>query len=350
MSVRQIIQTFETWRATGAPLVLATVYETVGSTYSKAGQRIVIAANGDYRGLVSGGCLEGDLAERSRAVLADDKPAAVTYDLRDEVDEVFGLGVGCNGLLRVFLQPLQAARGYQPFVAIAEALAGVERAGVATVVESRDAALPAGATVIVRGTQLVAFDVAAGASARLAEGARRAMTAGAAELAADGGAKVLLAPLRPIPKLLVLGAGLDAVPLVAMAAELGWFVTVADHRPAYVARDGFERAVRTLLVDPEALDRSLRLEEFDAIVVMSHHLATDRKYLAQLNGVETRYLGVLGPRARRERLLAELGARAAGLHTRLRGPVGLDLGADSPESIALSILAELHTTLSDKET
>jgi xanthine dehydrogenase accessory factor len=346
MSVRQIIQTFETWRATGAPIVLATVYETLGSTYSKAGQRILIAANGDYRGLVSGGCLEGDLAERSRAVLANDLPAAVTYDLRDEVDEIFGLGVGCNGLLRVLLQPLQAARGYQPFAAIADALTGAERAGVATVVDSADASLRAGATVVVRAASHVAFDVAPGEAVRLAERTRRAVTAGAAALETEGGVTVLHAVLKPIPRLLVLGAGLDAVPLVALAAELGWFVTVADHRPAYVAREGFERAVRTLLVDPAALDRSLRLREFDAIVVMSHHLTTDRKYLAQLAAVDTGYVGVLGPRARRERLLDELGEQGAPLRTRLRGPVGLDLGADSPESIALSILAELQTTLS----
>jgi xanthine dehydrogenase accessory factor len=346
MSVRHIIQTFETWRATGAPIVLATVYETLGSTYSKAGQRILIAANGDYRGLVSGGCLEGDLAERSRAVLANDEPAAVTYDLRDEADEIFGLGVGCNGLLRVFLQPLQATRGYEPFAAIAEALAGTERAGVATVVESNDAALPAGATVIARAAAQRTFDIAAGPAARLAERARGAIAAGVSELARAGGVTVLAAPLKPIPKLLVLGAGLDAVPLVAMAAELGWLVTVADHRPAYVARDGFERAVRTLLIDPAALDRSVQLRDFDAIVVMSHHLATDRKYLAQLAPVETRYIGVLGPRARRDRLLEELGDQGARLRARLRGPVGLDLGADSPESIALSILAELHSTLS----
>ena len=348
MSVRQIIQTFETWRATGAPIVLATVYETQGSTYSKAGHRILIAANGDYRGLVSGGCLEGDLAERSRAVVASDRPTAVTYDLRDEVDEVFGLGVGCNGLLRVFLQPLTATRDYQPFAAIAAALAGTQHAGVATVIESADPALPAGATVIADAASHVAFDIASSAAARLAQRTRGVLAAGASVLEIEGGTTVLHAPLKPIPKLLVLGAGLDAVPLVAMAAELGWLVTVADHRPAYVARDGFRRAVSTLLVDPASLERSLQLADYDAIVVMSHHLATDRKYLAQLAPLATRYLGVLGPRARRDRLLAELGEKGAMLDARLRGPVGLDLGADSPESIALSILAELQTTFSGK--
>ena len=121
------------------PLVLATVYETAGSTYSKAGQRILLAANGEYRGLVSGGCLEGDLAERARGVIAAARAAAVTYDLRDSADDLWGLGVGCNGLLRVFLQPLLPASDYQPFGAIAERLAGTQRAGVATIIESQRA-------------------------------------------------------------------------------------------------------------------------------------------------------------------------------------------------------------------
>jgi xanthine/CO dehydrogenase XdhC/CoxF family maturation factor len=346
MSVRQIIQSFEAWRARGEPIVLATVYDTLGSTYSKAGHRILIAANGDYRGLVSGGCLEGDLAERARAVVAADRPAAVTYDLRDEVDEIWGLGVGCNGLLRVFLQPLQRARDYQPFAAIAQCLVGVEPAGVATVIESRDPAVAVGGTVIARAGAHDSWGLDAAAAADLAERTRAAVAAGAARIATESGVVVLYAPLVPIPKLLVLGAGLDAVPFVAMAAELGWFVTVADHRPAYVERGGFARAERTLLVDPDALSSSLRLEEFDAIIVMSHHLATDRKYLAQLRSVDARYLGVLGPRARRDRLLADLDAPE--LRARLRGPVGLDIGADSPESIALSILAELKMTFSHR--
>ena len=139
MGARHLLLSFEAWRAAKEPLALATVYETAGSTYSKAGQRILLAANGDYRGLVSGGCLEGDLAERARGVTATGKAAAVTYDLRDSADDLWGLGVGCNGLLRVFLQPLSPANGYQPFDAIAERLSGTGAAGVATVIESERA-------------------------------------------------------------------------------------------------------------------------------------------------------------------------------------------------------------------
>jgi xanthine/CO dehydrogenase XdhC/CoxF family maturation factor len=348
MSVRNILQSFDAWRARGEPLVLATVFETQGSTYSKAGQRILIAANGDYRGLVSGGCLEGDLAERARGVVASDRPAAVTYDLRDAADELWGLGIGCNGVLRVFLQPLRAGVRYQPFAAIAECWRGTETAGSATVIESGDPALPVGTTVIARAGAHEVFGAVTRVPDGIVAGARRAAEEGRARLVAEAASSVLYAPLRPIPQLLVLGAGLDAVPLVGMAAELGWFVTVADHRPAYVVRPGFERAERTLHVEPDALAASLALDAFDAIVVMSHHLPTDRKYLAQVATTSCRYVGVLGPRARRERLLADLGSQAAQLRDRLKGPVGLDIGADSPESIALSILAELQSILSNR--
>src|SRR5690606_37932704 len=97
MSIRDIDQAFQKWRTGGEAMVLATVYDTIGSTYSNAGHRILIAANGDYQGLVSGGCLEGDLAERSREVIKTMQPQAVTYDMRDEADDLWGLGVGCNG-------------------------------------------------------------------------------------------------------------------------------------------------------------------------------------------------------------------------------------------------------------
>jgi xanthine/CO dehydrogenase XdhC/CoxF family maturation factor len=190
---------------------------------------------------------------------------------------------------------------------------------------------------------------AAGAGEPLAAAAgRAALRSSAPRFGAQHGCTVLYAPLEPIPQLLVLGGGLDAIPLVTMAAELGWFVTVADHRPAYLARGGFEHAERSVLVDPDRLATSLPLGDFSAVVVMSHHLTTDRKYLAELARYEHRYLGVLGPRARRERLLADLADVAPSLRERLRGPVGLDIGADSPESIALSILAELHSIIASR--
>jgi xanthine dehydrogenase accessory factor len=350
MSARRLIATFEAWRETGRPIALATVYETLGSTYSKAGHRILIAANGDYQGLVSGGCLEGDIAEHARRVIESGRPEAVTYDLRDDADDLWGLGVGCNGLIRVFLQPLYAESSYEPFASIAAVLLSTTGGATAIVVEGGRSGMATGATLVMPsrgGPPIAAGDGAEQALlARLGPGCARVIESGRAEWSVeDSGLAVLYAPVKPVPRLLVLGAGLDAVPVVSMAAELGWLVTVADHRPAYLERGGFAPAERVVSVAPGRLRERLPLEEFDAVLVMSHHLATDQAYLNELAGVECRYLGVLGPRARKERLLDALGASAGALRGRLRGPVGLDIGADSPEAIALSILAELQAEL-----
>jgi xanthine dehydrogenase accessory factor len=349
MSTKRIVQAFEDWRGGADPMVLVTVYETLGSTYSKAGHRILVAANGDYQGLVSGGCLEGDLAERAREVLATATPRAVTYDMRDEADELWGLGVGCNGLIRVLLQPLDPRQGYQPFAAIARHLLNQYPAAVATVIESDLADVQAGATFIRSHRSSENWGCTAPTVERaLMEGCDRVLATLTAEYTSEDGLRVLYAPLLPVPRLLVLGAGLDAVPLVNMASELGWRVTVADHRPAYLEKGRFERADRVIVVDPEEMAAAIPLGDIDAILVMSHHLVTDQIYLRQLADVDARYIGVLGPPARRERLLAALGDAGGQLRARLKGPVGLDLGADSPESIALSVLAELQATLNGR--
>lgn len=341
MSTKRLLESFDAWSQSGQTLVLATVYETLGSTYSKAGHRILIAANGDYQGLVSGGCLEGDLAERASRVAATGEAISQSYDLRDEADDLWGLGVGCNGLLRVLLQPLEANKDYEPLRSIAGALRGLACCVVATVVDAGRSGVSVGGTLLWQDGRARHW----GLDGVFAQALSDHIAAGGTRLVAGPAESLLLyAPLEPIPRLLVLGAGLDAVPLVQMASELGWRVWIGDHRPAYLERGGFETAERVLSLDPRDLAQALDLASFDAIIVMSHHLLTDRAYLTQLAAVDAAYLGVLGPPARKERLLSELGALGAHLRPRLKGPVGLDIGADTPETIALSILAEIQAT------
>jgi xanthine/CO dehydrogenase XdhC/CoxF family maturation factor len=349
MSARRILEAFERWSAASVPLVMVTVVETQGSTYTKAGHRILLTGTGDFQGLVSGGCLEGDLAEHARSVIASGQAQLLTYDLRDEADELFGLGIGCNGLFRVLLQPLQAESGYSPFSDIARAWLGETPAIAATIVESSDPALPVGATILTRPDASSAWRVPDAWRERLVATARERAVARDAALVTEllGGqrARVLYAPVRPIPRLLILGAGLDAVPLLAIATRLGWRVTVADHRPAYLQRGDLREAEQALQVAPAGLSRSITLERYAAAVVMSHHLETDRAYLGALAESAVPYVGRLGPAARRDRLLGNLGANAAKLACRLHAPVGLSIGADSPESIALAILAEIQGTI-----
>ena len=348
MTIRDLQNSFAAWREERKPLVLASVFETRGSTYSKSGARMLIAADGSFQGMLSGGCLEGDLAERAMSVLASNTPQCVTYDLGKNDQDLWGLGVGCDGLMRIFLQPLLPEQDYEPFAAICKVLAG-DDSGVATTVLGSADGIVAGATLVLHGSEVASFGVpfeyreSLLAASRLASAEKKSTTrmvgAGSRRL------KVLTARLLPPPRLLILGAGLDAVPVLRLATELGWRATVQDHRPAYVERGDFSAAERVICVPADNLAEHAALDRHDAVIVMSHHLATDRKYLELLAGSQIPYIGLLGPRDRRSRLMEDLGETAKSLEYRLHGPAGYDIGADGPASIALSILAEVHAEL-----
>lgn len=353
MSTKSIIDRFEEWQREAQPLVLVTVYATAGSTYSKTGHRILIAGNGDYQGLVSGGCLEGDLAAHARAVLDSGAAESVTYDLRDEADEIWGMGIGCNGVIEVLLQKLDPESGYEPFRTIAQRHLDHSPSICATVIHSIAAHIPCGATLIAWDTGFVTWQLPAELHGTIRARCRSLLAKGKAGLVeetfAAGPCTLLYAPVKPVPRLLILGAGPDAVPLVNMATQVGWIVTVADHRAAYLEEQAFGVAADVICLEPENMGAKVQVADMTAVVVMSHHLDTDRIYLRQLAKHDIPYIGVLGPRDRRDRLLAELGDGHAAFGHRLRGPVGLGIGADSPESIALSILAEIHQIISDAD-
>ncbi len=348
MTPGNLLKSFYEWRKQEQPLVLASVFETEGSTYSKAGARMIINSEGDFQGMLSGGCLEGDLAERAREVLDSGKAQTVTYDLGVDDEELWGLGVGCDGLMRIFLQPLLAEHDYAPFEAIARAYERDQREIAVTVLESDD--VEPGATLVTSGDTAVNFNLTDDqANVLLAEA--KAALAGKASLTAsvqvgNGDATILLALLNPRVRLLVLGAGLDAEPMTRLADELGWRVSVVDHRPGYIESGKFDEAEEVICCAVEDMSRHVDLSKFDAAIVMSHHLASDRKYLEHLSESEISYVGLLGPKDRRRRLLAELDDAGAALDGRLHGPAGLDIGAVGPAAIALSILAEVYGVLS----
>lgn len=349
MSPRHLLRAFEQWRESGADLVLATVYETAGSTYSKAGAKMLIDADGNFQGMLSGGCLEGDLAVRAADVLAAGVPQRVTYDLGRNDEELWGLGVGCDGLIKIFLQPLRRAGGYQPFAAMASVYSGLQAGAAATVLNSGADGLTASMSVVQSGDGLLFSDVDAESAGRLSAGLNEAQGTQRSQCSSidfgDGSVDVLFSCLLPPPNVLVLGAGLDAQPVVRLIAELGWRLTIQDHRPAYIANGDFSAADRVLNCAAGELLEHVDIKAFDAAIIMSHHLQTDRQYLALLADTTLAYIGLLGPRARRRRLLEDLGPAGERMADRIHGPAGLDIGGRGPASIALSIVAELHQAL-----
>jgi xanthine dehydrogenase accessory factor len=328
------------------PGVLATVVATAGSTYRKPGARMLILSDGSYFGLLSGGCLEADLAIHAREVERGGVPRAVEYDMRGPDDILFGIGAGCEGAMRVLLEP--AGPGSPAATALANAGRAL-RAGRSTslimVHDSSD---------LVLGTHDAAAlsEVTAPAqrlSPALLHAAQRAL-ADAESRGVDtesGGrrTRAFVQFLAPPPHILICGAGPDAQPVAAAALALDWRVTVVDHRPAYALAERFPGAT-VQRGDARSLRSSVALKECHAAVVMSHHLHSDVAYLRELAeaGVPD-YVGLLGPAARRRRIAEELAAVSEKLHSRLRGPVGFDIGAVTPQGIALAIISEIHAWL-----
>ncbi len=346
MTTTGLLNAFSQWSDGGEPLVLASVFETEGSTYSKAGAQMLITGDGRFQGMLSGGCLEGDLAERARVVLESLEPQSVCYDLGQNDDELWGLGVGCDGLMRIFLQPLLPQAGYEPFATMARALVGDTEQVAVTVVESAIDELAPGSTMVTVDGELVFSDVGQESVHELSTIVGATLLDGKSvtrSVSINGGeVKVLCAMLTPPPAILVLGAGLDAGPVVRFAIELGWRVTVQDHRPGYIESGDFAGAECIHCVPVDELAATLDLARFDAAIVMSHHLTSDRQYLGHLARSRVSYVGLLGPVDRRRRLVEELGELADRLEGRLHGPAGLDIGGRGPASIALSIIAEMH--------
>lgn len=329
-----LLPLFERERAAGRTVALGLLVDTAGSTYRKPGALMLIASNGDSAGLLSGGCLEGDLAEYARSVIGTGKSRLVTYDMRGGDDLIWGLGLGCEGAMHILLIPVGPANDWQPLAHLARRLADHEPSAVAVVVESERADSPVGAVLLQGAT------AHPGVEAVLHE-ATRTGRPGWFETPSPRW-RVFALPLSLPPRLLLLGAGPDAAPVVDFATRLNWKVTLVDHRPAYADAAHFPTAERVVHARPEQLLSTVDPSHFSAAVVMSHHLPSDLKYLQALAATNVPYIGLLGPAVRRERLLADLESDADKIRRRLHAPVGLPIGGRSPESIALAIVAEIH--------
>lgn len=324
--------------------MLATIAATLGSTYRKPGAQMLIAPDASGAGLLSGGCLEADLMERARKVLETGEALAVEYDTRSSDDILWGIGLGCEGAMRIVLTRLDASNQYQPFAHVEKARHDNVAARFALVTESSNPTFPLGRFFLGEESNLPSPITTA---LRAQDSKHRTQSNAATELECEGAKFLIVSIALPI-QLLILGAGPDVMPVVEIASLLDWHVTVIDHRPAYADASRFPRAKQVLSQPVAQIDGLLHSSNFDAAVVMSHHLTSDAAYLAALATSNVPYVGLLGPAPRRARLMSDIGENALALKHRLHGPIGLDIGAMSPETIALSIVSEIQAVLAGR--
>lgn len=338
-------------------VVLAAVTSVAGSSYGGVGARMVIRVDGSTVGLVSGGCLESDLCAHAVEVHATGAARVVTYDTRADDDAVWGLGLGCNGLIDVLLRPLAADQAASQADLLSAALSAEAPSVMVTVTSS---APESGSPNI--GAQALFSDGGTTTSGDWGDGEALTLALAHVAEALAAGRRGLSRELRstrlafevvtPAVRLVICGSGPDAAPVSRLARDLGWDVTVVDHRPVTQAHAARFPGVRVLESrDASALADAVSLGPRTAAVVMSHHFARDADFVRALLRAGVAYVGVLGPRARTERMLVEFASRgdpAAHGGDALFGPVGLDLGGDGPEAIALAIVAEVSAVIHER--
>ena len=336
----------------GRPGAVATVVQVSGSSYRRAGARMLFGAGGERVGMLSGGCF--DLDERARRAMDCGRTSVHRFDTTGPADVLMGSGSGCQGVVDILLGPVDD--GHRPSLrACLEPSVRGQPTVLATVVDAGSGACPAhlGARLLVTGNGPPRGSLGdAGLEAAVERDARSLLGSERVDVSTypvgEHSVQVMVEGLMPERRLAVFGAGDDAVPLAEIAAQVGLHVTLVDHRPAYADPKRHPAAAEVLHVaDAAEAVRRIAPGARTACVSVTHDYLRDAAILRELRTTPAGYVGVVGPRSRAERLLADSGWEAAD-RGRLYCPAGLDVGAQTPEEIALSVIAEILSALAER--
>lgn len=312
--------------------VLGTIIGTLGSSYRKAGAMMLFNGLGQQYGLLSGGCLEADLLKHAQHVITTQKSKIVTYDMHNEDDIAWQLGIGCGGVIRIQLSLINAHNNYLQLQKLHQNL--IQRIACWYLLPFLQDDSP---TTVLSESE-VQGTIFANNLPPL-EKCKQSTHLGKNNHA------YLAIPIHPVPHLVIFGGGVDARPVVTFAHELGWKITLIDHRTAYARKAYFPHASHIFRHEAE---QYADITTIDAAIVMTHNIKMDARALSVLVKSSTRYIALLGAIDRKKKVFTQASINEAELPVKLSSPAGLDLGGELPESIALSILAECHATLEQR--
>lgn len=317
-----------------ASWVLGAVIHTRGSVYRKTGALMLLSDAGHQLGLLSGGCIESDLLLQARKVVALGKSRRVVYDAADDSNIAWRLGIGCGGAAEILLHPCNMQNDFLQLPAVFSCLQQQQACHFELQKENARANFTPCARVISQRQHGSVQPVSLKSDA---------LQSNALQINSEGDKQILTTLINPLPHLLILGSGVDMIPLCQLALVLGWRVTVADQRLNASKCANFPAGISALNLSAAELENNL-LQQIDGVVIAHHNMRLDAAAIAEL---QTRdlinpYIGLLGPAQRKAEVLAAAGLTEAQLRYSIAGPMGLALGGDLPESIALSVLAECH--------
>ena len=345
---KTIVTEFRKIDFTNRKAALATVVKVRGSSYRSPGARMLITDDGKWIGSISGGCLEGDALRKARQVMGDNRPMTVTYDTREESNQNLGIGLGCNGVIDVLIEPINISEEKNPISLFERFIATKEPLTLATIF---NASAGVGEKIITHATGEVQdyfsnVELSNAVKEDLLQLFDTKKSEAKTFTTSKGEVEVFMELVQPSVSLIIFGGGFDARPVSQLAKSLGWDVQVTDECVAHIAPLFFPTADKLSLCHRDFIDRDFEITPFTACVLMSHNYEYDRDVLKKLIKTDTPYIGILGPRKRFDKMLIEFSAQGLQLLTedihRIHSPIGLDIGAETPDEIAVAIIAEIQ--------
>ncbi len=354
--IKAIVAAYQKTDLTQRQAAMATVVRVHGSSYRSPGARMLITDDGKWVGSISGGCLEGDALRKARHVMQAKTPLIVTYDTREESNQNLGIGLGCNGVIDVLIEPIVLTESNNPISLFEQIIQQPEPVTLGTIFTSSQPEYVGKKLLLSSTKEIVSSIDDAGVQHLLQKDLHHAFNMRRSEVKKYRIDKleieVFVELIQPTVSLILFGGGFDARPVSQLAKALGWEVTVTDECVAHIAPLFFPSADKLSLCQREFIDRDFNITPYTACVLMSHNYTYDRDVLRKIIHTETPYIGILGPRKRFDKMIAEFTQEGvlltpALLH-RIHAPIGLDVGAESPDEIALAIIAEIQSKFSGR--
>lgn len=334
-------------------MALATVVKVIGSSYRRPGARMLVTDDGNLTGAISGGCLEGDARRKALMAIQSGQNKLVTYDTTDEDDARLGVQLGCNGIVHILFEPFTSA--HHTVLELLEQIPAARKEAVLATFFSFEQQAQPGTRLLLQDDQLLG-NVNLDVFKLVDNDLKKCLREKRSEFYRYGEAstvqEVFLDYMPPTLRVVIAGGGNDAIPLCNMMSIIGWETIIVDGRPAQVTADRFPKADALIVAKAENVLEQVEVDKRTVFILLTHNYNYDQELLARLPATDTRYIGVLGPKSKLERMIRELEDRGVNFsneeRSKIYGPVGLDVGAETAEEIAISIVAEIQSVFANR--
>lgn len=352
--IKDILRAYYLAGESGKKCALATVVKVEGSSYRQPGARMLVTEDGELTGAISGGCLEGDALRKALLAINQQKNKLITYDTSNEDDVDFGVQLGCNGIVHILFEYIDVAKENNPIYFLQQLEEEPNDAVIMTLFSQDRQSLQPGTILFDSAKTTTKVDYPYAGLALESKKALNDKTSRIKNVVIEKiSYQALIECIAPPVSLVICGAGNDVKPLVEMASILGWETIVADGRATHATARRFPKAKAVYMARPEEVVGNTVINKSTFFVLMTHNYKYDLAVLKLLVPTDCSYIGILGPKTKLNRMLVDLNEDGVLLTQKqlssIYGPIGLDIGAETSEEIAVAVVSEIKAVMSGRQ-